>query len=241
MVCRCEMKYEAEAMTEDRESRALPGGRDLLAAVGLLTVLPVERPEPKSDAFGRAVLFFPCVGLMMGVVLVGLNWLSAGWMSAWWTAVLLVGAWEALSRGEMLWAVVSRRRGGGLAAAVVVLAKIVGLAVARLRPAALLFAPMLARWCMVVLATGARDAHTPSQKFNSGVSFREFALTSVFTCAVVFSLTEAVGILVVVCVAALTLGLRLLLHRWPGGVSWPLLQASAELIETLTVVLFAAL
>ena len=103
------------------------------------------------------------------------------------------------------------------------------------RPAALLFAPLLARWAMVVLAVGARDAAAPSRKLNAAITFREFALTSVFTCAVVFTVAEAFGILLVVGVAALTLALRLLQHRQPGGTSWPLLLASAELVELLVL------
>jgi hypothetical protein len=51
----------------------------------------------------------------------------------------------------------------------------------------------------------------------------------------VFTAAEAFGILLVVCVAALALALRVLQHRRPGGTSWPLLLASAELVELLVL------
>ena len=108
------------------------------------------------------------------------------------------------------------------------------------RAAALVFAPMLARWAIVVLAVGARDLAAPSRKLNAAITFREFALTSVFTCAVVFTVADAFGILLVVGVAALALALRLLHHRRPGGTAWPQLLASAELAELLVLGLAAA-
>jgi hypothetical protein len=125
--------------------------------------------------------------------------------------------------------------------AVIALIKIAGLTQqGGSRRAALLFAPVLARWVMVVLATGARDAGAPERKFNPAITFREFALTSVLSFAVVLTLGEAFGVLLIVSVAALTLGLRLLSHLWAGGVSWRSLQASAQGIEAV-VVMFCAL
>ena len=220
----------------------LPQPCDVLAAVGLLTVLPLCRPDRTSAAFGRATLFFPLVGLLMGALLVGLNAVLAGRVPSWLVAILLVAVWEAAS-GAALIRALSQGDAGALAVSgyvAVLLAKIGGVAFAAgARPAAVLFAPTLARWGMVVLAVGARDAEAPRRKFNSAITFREFALTSVFTFAVVFALAEAVGVVVVLCTAAGTLGLRLLSHRWLGGVSSRFLLASAQGIETLVVVLFA--
>lgn len=226
--------------------------RDLLAAIGLLTIVPLQRPDPKRAAFAQATLFFPLVGLLMGFVLAALNWRIAHQQPNWVISIVLVGVWELLGRAEALRAVGAVWNGhaerpavgvlGVVAMAAIVLTKIVGLSVqGAARTAALLFAPTLARWSMVVLATGARDADAPGQKFSSAVTFREFALTSVFTLAVVFSVAEAVGIVIVVCVAGVTLGMRLSLHRWAGGVSWRWLLVGAQLIETWVVVLLALL
>lgn len=218
-----------------------PRLRDLAAAAGLLTVLPLDRPPPRSAAFGHATLFFPLIGLLIGAVLAGLQRLLAIGGPPWLVALLLVGAWEAIGRAETLrvW-----RRTHGLGGAAVMLGilalKVAGLAAGSgVRTAALLFAPLLGRWGVVVLATGARDAAAPGRKFNPTITFREFAWTSVCTFAVVFLAAEAVGIVVVVCIAALTLALRLLGHRLLGGVSWPFLLAGAQAIETLVVLLFA--
>jgi cobalamin synthase len=267
----------------------LPQLRDLRAALGLLTVLPFDRPGIRSAAAARATICFPLVGGLIGLLLTGTNWVIGDRLAAAVSAIVLVGFWEAISGGAALRAcggmpVNTRRtdhpgRCPGLMAsrtfraeskqirtredsspngatlhepgasprvetawtdriliAALLVIKIVLLArYAASRPAALLFAPMLARWAMVVLAVGARDAAAPSRKLNPAITFREFAFTSVFTCAVVFTVAEAFGILLVVGVAALTLVLRLLRHRRPGGTSWPLLLASAELVELLVL------
>ena len=228
------------------ESVRWPRGRDLWAAVGMLTALPVERPDIHSAAAAPATLFFPLVGGLIGLLLAGANWAVGDQLPAAASAVVLVALWEGLGRGIALQVggsvSVSRGRRGGVPplagmlaiAALPIKVAVLAAAVAG-RPAALLFAPMLARWAMVVLAVGARDAAAPSRKLNAGITFREFALTSVFTCTVVFTIAEAFGILLVVGVAALTLTLRLLQHRQPGGTSWPLLQASVELVEVLVL------
>lgn len=213
--------------------------QDLGVALGLLTALPFDRPDVHSDAAARATLFFPLVGGLIGLVLAGSNWILGDRLPAVLSAIVLVGLWEGITGGEGLRTCGSLSAGRIRGRAVIVavaLFKVAALAMpAASRPAALLFAPMLARWAMVVLAVGARDAAAPARKLNPAITFHEFALTSVFTCAVVFTAAEAFGILLVVCVAALALALRVLQHRRPGGTSWPLLLASAELVELLVL------
>lgn len=225
-------------MHEDRETdhmprTPLPHPRDLLAAIGILSIVPLARPAPHSTAFARATLWFPCVGLLLGSALAAANWIMASRLPPWVSAVLLVAMWEALA---------GRNGAPAIPRLVSVLIKIVGLAVApAARPAALLFAPLLARWGMVVLATGARDADAPGRKFNDAIAFREFALTSVFALAVVFTVAEAFGILIVVCAGALALGLRLYAHRRAGGISWPFLVTGMLGVEALVVAVCAVL
>jgi adenosylcobinamide-GDP ribazoletransferase len=223
----------------DAEHTPLPQPRDLLAAFGTLTILPLPRPNPGSEAFGRAALFFPLVGATIGAVLVGVHWLTSGTLPQWWAAAVLVGAWEVLTGNALLRAWQTSSAGGIAALGGGTAAKAVCLGVAATRPAALLFAPLLARWALVVLATGVRDAAAPGRKFNPAITFREFALASVFSFAAVFTVAEAFGIVIVVAVAALTLGLRLLVHRWAGGVSWRFLLVCVEGIEVFVLALCA--
>jgi cobalamin synthase len=213
----------------------LPRPADLVAAAGTLTALPLSRPHPGSEAFGRAAIFFPLIGLLIGAVLVGTQWAVTSRLSSWWAAVVVVGVWEAMTAAAPL-----RAWGFSSAIAIVtigglVAAKVVCVRAAAARPAALMFAPLLARWALVVLATGVRDAAAPHRKFNPAITFREFALASVFSFAVVFVVADAFGVLIVVAVAAVTLAVRLLVHRWVGGVSWRFLLACVEGIEVLVL------
>jgi hypothetical protein len=86
-----------------------------------------------------------------------------------------------------------------------------------------------------------RATAAPGRKFTPAITFREFALASVFSFAAVFAVAEAFGILLVVGVAALTLGVRLLVHRWAGAVSWRFLLACVEGIEVFVLLLCALL
>ncbi len=226
-------------------SRRLPGSsiklRQLLAAVGLLTVLPLSRPDTDSAAFAASTVFFPVVGLLLGMVLVALRWCVGQQLPAWSVAVALLVAWEGLSgtvlRTDLPWRAPVR----SAAVALCLVAKAACLAQqAGGRAAALLFAPLLGRWAMVVLAVGARDAAAPARKFNPAITFREFALTSVFSCGVVLLTAEAFGVLLIVCVAALCLVLRWLFQRL-DGVSWPRLVGGAQLTELLVLLLFSLL
>jgi cobalamin synthase len=215
-------------------AHALPHPRDLGAAVGLLTVLPCGRPDPHGDAAARAALFFPVVGAAIGAGLAGLSRLL-GDQSDWLAAVVLAGVWQLLTGSPR------DRTQMTVAGAATVIKVAVLVAASGTRGAALLFAPLLARWAMVVIATGARDAQVPARKFNPGITFREFALTSVFTLAIVLALAEAAGVLLIVAVAAVSLAVRLSAHRWAGGITWPGLLAAAQAIEVVVVVLCAAL
>jgi cobalamin synthase len=108
---------------------------------------------------------------------------------------------------------------------------------------ALLFSPMIGRWAMVVCAFSSRTLAKSGadRDYIRGVQFRDFAWTSVFTCGILFGYTEAVGIVVVALVAPLTVGLRLLWHRWLGGVTSRLVTATGEVAEVIALVLFAGL
>lgn len=241
------MQYEAEPMENEHEPvppaelehLPRPGPEDFLAAAGTLTALPLSRPHPGSEAFGRAAVFFPLIGSLIGAVLVGAHWVVTNRLPPWWTALVVVSVWEAMTGAALL-----RAWGSDAAIGVVVLGglvatKVACTAAAAARPAALLFAPLLARWALVVLATGVRDAAAPGRKFNPAITFREFALASVFTFVAVFAIAEAFGILLVVGAAALTLGLRIAVHRWAGGVSWRFLLACVEAIEAFVLAVCA--
>ena len=71
-----------------------------LNAVRFLTVIPVPGGgKMKTEKMGRAVAFFPLVGLLLGLVLAGVNWLMAQFLPVPVTAILLVAAMTVLTGG----------------------------------------------------------------------------------------------------------------------------------------------
>ncbi len=221
-------------MPESASSTPLPSPRDALNAAARLMPLPIEAPGPHSGEFARASIFFPLIGLVIGVLNLGtyhlanitlptilvlpltlLVWLG---LAADWRDVPL--PWFLAQLGLKLFAL---------------------LHISHSAAGAFLFAPLLGTWSIVVVATGTRNAAAPERKFNARINFQEFAIASVATAGVMFTLAQAFGIVLFACAGAVVLVVRLLAHRLGTGVSWKLLRMNAQGIELLVCGLFAAL
>jgi adenosylcobinamide-GDP ribazoletransferase len=73
--------------------------RPLLIALQFLTLLPIElRPPPQVGERGSSLLYYPLVGFMIGLVLVGFGWLCDG-LTDFITAALLLALWVGLTGG----------------------------------------------------------------------------------------------------------------------------------------------
>ena len=180
--------------------------RALFAAIGFLTVLPSPRGlDLRDEDWGRSVGWYPLVGLLLGALLVGLDWLLRRAWPEGLASVLLLAAWVALTGAlhldgfvdccDALLAPVSPERrleilrdvhvgAFGLVGAVLLL-MVKAAALAALpgpaRPAALLLVPTLARWIMsgaVVLAPYARPGPGLGRLARTGAGTRELALAT---------------------------------------------------------------
>jgi adenosylcobinamide-GDP ribazoletransferase len=73
--------------------------RPLQIALQLLTLLPIElRTPPQAGERGYSLLYYPLVGLMLGLVLAGCGWLCSG-LSDYLTAALLLTLWVGVTGG----------------------------------------------------------------------------------------------------------------------------------------------
>jgi cobalamin synthase len=231
--------------------------------VGALTFVPISRRD--ATRLAGSSLFYPLIGLALGLVCLVVDSLAGKLLSGLPRAMLVLLTWlvltgagqarawaricTALAAGrnrERTLAIVTGDGRVGVAGMAAALATFLVqlrclLAIETLRVQALLFAPMLACWSIVVLAHGSRAARADGRqvKYASEVGFREFALTSVFAFGILFSTSAAVGVLVGVSAAATIVGVRLLSHWWVGGVSASLTRAAAEITFTLTLAVFA--
>lgn len=73
--------------------------RPLLIALQFLTLLPIElRPPPQAGEIGYSLLYYPLVGIMLGLVLTGCGWFCGGLPDS-LTAALLLTLWVGLTGG----------------------------------------------------------------------------------------------------------------------------------------------
>ncbi|TMA79171.1 MAG: adenosylcobinamide-GDP ribazoletransferase [Deltaproteobacteria bacterium] len=255
---------DAEAAAAARR-RALNAPAALLAqlatAVRFLTVVPV----PGSTVeVGTSALFFPLVGFALGAVLVALDRVTAPVVPLAIRDVLLVGvlvvitgglhldgladAADGLFTGHRERALTIMREGAvgpfGVAAVVLVVAlklRSLDALPPETRTAALLYAPLLARWAMVVLGFGSQPAQPDGlgHAMVRSLTFREFAIATVFALWIVLAQTGARGLLAILLVAATTIGCRILAHARLGGVTGDVLGAIGEVVEALVFAVFA--
>jgi len=111
------------------------------------------------------------------------------------------------------------------------------------RAVALVLAVLLGRWSLVVQAFGSIPA-APSElppPPMAKLEFREFALTSVLAMALTFAVADALGLALVLLVAVETVALRILVHRWLGGVTTETSITGGEIAETSVLLCCAAL
>jgi adenosylcobinamide-GDP ribazoletransferase len=72
--------------------------RPLLIALQFLTLLPIKRQRPEEAEHGRSLLYYPLVGLLLGLLLAVGSWLCKG-LPELLTAALLLTLWVGLTGG----------------------------------------------------------------------------------------------------------------------------------------------
>jgi cobalamin synthase len=129
------------------------------------------------------------------------------------------------------------------AAAVGVRAVAAALLPAPARTTALLVAPKLGAWSVVVQCYGGTPAHARgiAAALVARSRFREFAWASVVALGVTLAVAEPIGLLLAVVASLVTVGVRVLAHGRVGGVDGRLLGASRELVETAVLAVLAGL
>ncbi|HYL60632.1 MAG TPA: adenosylcobinamide-GDP ribazoletransferase [Candidatus Acidoferrales bacterium] len=255
---------------EAESEHNLPRLRDLLfefvLAAATLTLWPVldERAQGNAPQRSRAMIFFPVVGFLLGVVLAiadrgAATMLVPGAASF---AVLLLGAVlslglasrgiadtaEAIRRGARPASTGLTRVGpvGALVSIAAFAAEVVCLSRISDRSAragALVMAMMLSRWAIVPIGYGLK----PLEHWGLGIpyagniTFREFAVSSVVALGLTMGLYQNVGLAVIVALALTVLAMRLLLSRRMGGASGYMLAGGCGVVELATFAVLAAL
>ena len=236
---------------------------NFLTALHFLTIIRPKRALPfDATVCGRSAVFFPLIGLLLGALVWGVDWLLRPVLPTTLLSILLVGLLAVVSRGFHLDGVVksidalfggsspARRTPARGPLGVFVLffllvckVRALDLLLGGYRDIALFLGPMLGRWACVVMAYSSRPARTQGSgaTFVHGVQFNEFALSSLIALGVLFTLIEIAGIALVLPLGGLIIGFTLFCNSRLGGVAGDQWGAMAELVETTALCLFVLL
>jgi adenosylcobinamide-GDP ribazoletransferase len=237
--------------------------KSFFAALQFLTIFPWPRRAARSaDEMGKGAAYFPLVGLVLGLALVFADAILARFLPAALLSLMLVALLAWLSRGfhldgladtfdglgaggarERVLEIMDDSRTGvfGVLAVVLVIlfkARSIELLDAD-RWRALLVAPLLGRWAMVLLAYRATAAKEGlGSLFIGHVKGGQvlFATAVAISLAAVFS--GVAGFVIALWVALLVTACKYLFHRRLGGVTGDTFGAVEELSETSALLLF---
>ncbi len=188
-----------------------------LAALRFLTVIPLPgRREVSQEEIGRSIVYFPVVGVIIGLVLAGLSWLLSLALPSMVVNALLLVALAVIPGAlhldgfidtcdglgthqtpETRWRIMSDSRVGGfgiIGAVLLLLVKYVSLnsVPVTLLMATLVLMPLVSRWAMVY-AIFAYPCAKPSglgKVYKQGVGWRRFTLATIITLGVAMGLAR---------------------------------------------------
>ncbi len=237
-----------------------------LLAVATLTLWPIldERSQGTAAQRSRAMVYFPVVGFMLGVALAIVD-RSAGFVvgPVGRSFVVLIAAAalslglanrgvadtvEVLRRGTRPASTGLTRIGPVGAAATIVAFAFEVWCLSRIvddagRAGAIVMAMMLSRWAIIPIGYGLKPLEHWGLgiPYAGGISFREFAVSSVIALGLTMGLYQNVGLAVIIVLALTILAMRLVLSRRMGGASGYMLAGGCALVEVVTFAVLAAI
>ncbi len=242
-----------------------------LAALQFLTSIPVPwQREPAPRDLGRSVSYFPIIGLIIGLILAGLNWLFRLVLPQAVVNTLLLVAMVILTGAmhldgfadtcdgigghhtvEERWAIMHDSRSGvfGIVGIVLLLlAKYIALSSipSSLMMVSLIFMPVIGRWAMVY-AIFTHPYARPSglgKAFKQGTRWTGFAFATVITFAVAIALIplfQLTGLAIIFVVWIVTVLLAVYLKQKFAGLTGDNYGAINEVAEVSALILIILL
>jgi adenosylcobinamide-GDP ribazoletransferase len=255
---------------ESANETSLPSVRELLfeavLAAATLTLWPIvdERSQGTAAQRSRAMIYFPIIGFVLGVILVITDRTSGLVFGPVGRSLIVLIAGAALSLGLANRGVADTvevlRRGtrpastglariGPVGAASAIVAFAVEIwCLSRIsddagRAGAIVMAMMLSRWAIIPIGYGLKPLEHWGLgiPYAGGISFREFAVSSVVALGLTMGLYQNVGLGVIVVLALTILAMRLVLSRRMGGASGYMLAGGCALVEVVTFAVLAVI
>ncbi len=239
--------------------------KSMIAAIQFLTILcPGKRVHVSADYLPKSLLYFPLVGLLIGAILVGANFIlskhlnhSVVNLSIIILLIILTGAlhldgfadtldgfYAGRDRQEILKIMEDSRIGtvGALGLVIVILLKFALLEgiPEEIKYKVLLLIPLSSRWAMVVSGSLSEPAKTEGlgKFFSRPVSLREWSGATLFTLLITFLILKTQLIPFILSIFLFTLLLTRYIARKIGGMTGDTFGAINELTEVFSLLIF---
>ena len=244
----------------------------LLAAIRFLTIIPLPgRHEASREEFIRSVGYYPVVGFLIGLILVGLYWLLAFFLPSAIISVLLIIALVMITGAlhldgfvdtcdgigghktpEARWQVMHDSRAGGfgvIGACCLLLVKYISLnyilenVPQLLLMVTLVLMTVISRWAMVY-AIFAYPYAKPSglgKVFKQGVNWVKFVMATLITLAVAAVLFQLAGLAIMLGIWVIVMIMANYLKRKFSGLTGDTYGAINEGAEVCVLLLICLL
>jgi adenosylcobinamide-GDP ribazoletransferase len=238
-----------------------------LAALQFLTIISIPwRRQAQMGEVGRSVGYFPIIGLIIGLILIGLNWLFGLILPGAVASALLLAAMVIISGAlhldglvdtcdglgghkpvEARWQAMRDSRAGGFGIIGVALLLLVKYASLSSLPQpslipTLILMPVLGRWAMVY-AIFAYPYARPSglgKAFKEGTSWPRFTVATIITAVVVTIVAQLVGLAIMLLIWVITVATAAYLKSKFAGLTGDNYGAINETSEAGVLVLINA-
>lgn len=239
----------------------------LFAALQFLTIIPVKR-RFSPEEIGRSTGYFPVVGIFIGLVLAGLNYLLSLFLPPAVVNILLVVSLVVLSGAlhldglvdtcdglashktpEERWQVMHDSRAGGFGIVGVVLLLLVKYISLNSVPQGLMMTtlillPVVSRWAMVY-AVFAYPYARPSglgKVFKQGTGWPQLAIATLIALAVAAALFQLAGLVIMLAIWVIVVAAATYLKRKFAGLTgdtYGAINEAAEVCVLILVILLA--
>jgi adenosylcobinamide-GDP ribazoletransferase len=219
----------------------------------------IAHKSPRGDTIGTAAVYFPAVGLCLGLLLALLNsalslYLAPQLLSIFLVGVLLLATGATHLDGlkntlDGLWASrvdaadSGKSSAASIAVILLILLKISALDVIDDKLAlSLLLTPALARWSLVIFVFGYHErCDEDARRLAEQLRFWQLLVITIAVLGLAASLLGKKGLWIALCLSVVALIGRSLLHRRHAVLTHDSFGALIEVSETLSLILLASL
>ena len=236
----------------------------IIIAFQFLTILPLKVKSVRQELLAESTIYFPLVGLTLGIGLAGLEYSLSPFLPIDITAIIQVAFLALITSGlhidgfadtfdglgcvksqkEKLKVMKDSRIGtmGAISVIFLVLLKYNSMAFIEqsIKIYALLIFPMVSRWTMVLaILYSSQMKHTGmGSKFQKQIKEKHFILSSILPCLIVVFLFGVSGLAVLITICIFTYTIYRLLVKSFGKITGDHFGFINEAIEVLTLMIF---